>query len=80
MLQLAQPYLDALDLERPAAAAVRRFRRYLQGMGVVRPIMVALVDANLVNAVFNWILIFGTSAPRRWACADRPGPPSSRAW
>ena len=35
------------------------FRRYLQGMGVVQPIMIALVLANIVNVVFNWILIFG---------------------
>jgi MATE family multidrug resistance protein len=35
------------------------FRRYLQGMHVVRPIMVALVSANVVNAVGNWVLIYG---------------------
>src|SRR5262249_37770528 len=35
------------------------FRRYLQGMGVVRPVMIALVLANVLNACVNWILIFG---------------------
>ena len=35
------------------------FRRYLQGIHVVTPVMVALVSANLVNAVGNWILIYG---------------------
>jgi MATE family multidrug resistance protein len=35
------------------------FRRYLQGMHVVRPIMFALVSANFVNAAGNWILIYG---------------------
>lgn len=35
------------------------FRRYLQGMHVVRPLMFALVTANLVNIVVNWVLIFG---------------------
>ena len=35
------------------------FRRYLQGMHVVRPIMFALVSANVVNAIANWILIYG---------------------
>jgi MATE family multidrug resistance protein len=35
------------------------FRRYLQGMHVVRPIMFALVSANLVNAGANWVLIYG---------------------
>ncbi len=35
------------------------FRRYLQGMHVVRPIMVALISANVVNAAGNWVLIYG---------------------
>lgn len=35
------------------------FRRYLQGMHVVRPIMVALISANIVNAASNWVLIYG---------------------
>jgi MATE family multidrug resistance protein len=35
------------------------FRRYLQGMHHVTPIMVALVSANLVNAGVNWVLIYG---------------------
>ena len=35
------------------------FRRYLQGMHVVRPIMFALLSANLVNAGANWVLIYG---------------------
>ncbi len=37
------------------------FRRYLQGMHVVRPIMVALVSANAVNALGNWALIYGNA-------------------
>ena len=35
------------------------FRRYLQGIHVVRPVMIALISANLVNAAANWILIYG---------------------
>ena len=34
-------------------------RRYLQGVSRVRPVMVALVSANVVNALGNWILIYG---------------------
>ncbi|HET8547816.1 MAG TPA: MATE family efflux transporter [Bryobacteraceae bacterium] len=34
-------------------------RRYLQGMGLVRPVMFALVSANIVNAFGNWVLMFG---------------------
>ena len=35
------------------------FRRYLQALGVVRPVMLTLVAANLVNAAANWVLIYG---------------------
>jgi MATE family multidrug resistance protein len=34
-------------------------RRYLQAMNLVRPIMIALVAANVMNGVVNWIFIFG---------------------
>ena len=34
-------------------------RRYLQGIGVVKPVMFALVSANLVNLFGNWVLIYG---------------------
>lgn len=35
------------------------FRRYLQATGHVRPVTFALVTANLVNWLGNWILIYG---------------------
>jgi MATE family multidrug resistance protein len=35
------------------------FRRYLQGIGHVRPVMFVLVSANLVNWLSNWLLIQG---------------------
>jgi MATE family multidrug resistance protein len=35
------------------------FRRYLQGVHHVRPVTFALVSANLVNILGNWLLIYG---------------------
>jgi multidrug resistance protein, MATE family len=35
------------------------FRRYLQGVGRVRPVAFALITANLVNLAGNWALIYG---------------------
>jgi MATE family multidrug resistance protein len=35
------------------------FRRYLQGIGHVRPVMFVLVSANVVNWGANWLLIQG---------------------
>ena len=34
-------------------------RRYLQAMDRVLPVMLALLSANLVNVLVNWLLIFG---------------------
>jgi MATE family multidrug resistance protein len=34
-------------------------RRYLQGMKIVKPVMFALLTANLVNWAGNWIFIYG---------------------
>jgi MATE family multidrug resistance protein len=34
-------------------------RRYLQAIGLVRPVMVTLLVANVFNAVANWALIYG---------------------
>jgi MATE family multidrug resistance protein len=34
-------------------------RRYLQGIGLVKPVMFALLSANAVNLFGNWFLIYG---------------------
>jgi multidrug resistance protein, MATE family len=34
-------------------------RRCLQAMNMVKPVAFALVSANIINALFNWILIYG---------------------
>ena len=59
VLALTQPYLDVLAWSIPPLLLYASFRRYLQGMGVVRPVMIALVLANILNAFVNWLLIFG---------------------
>lgn len=34
-------------------------RRYLQAINLVRPVMLTLVSANVINAGANWLLVFG---------------------
>jgi MATE family, multidrug efflux pump len=53
------PYLDALIWSTPPLLVYFAFRGYLQGMNVVKPVMFALVSANLVNVAGDWALIFG---------------------
>jgi multidrug resistance protein, MATE family len=59
VLPLATSYLALLDLSLPALLIYAACRRYLQAVSIVSPVMFALISANLVNAFFNWVLIFG---------------------
>jgi MATE family multidrug resistance protein len=59
VLALSQPYLAILTWSLPPLLLYVAFRRYLQAMNLVRPVMFALVAANIVNAIANWILING---------------------
>ena len=56
---LARPYLEVIALSAAPLLLYAALRRYLQGIHVVRPVMYALVTANLVNAAANAILIYG---------------------
>jgi MATE family multidrug resistance protein len=56
---LAVRYLRVIGLSAVPLLLYATFRRYLQGIHVVRPVMFALLTANLVNAVANWMLIYG---------------------
>jgi MATE family multidrug resistance protein len=53
------PYLRALVWSTFPLLLFFAFRRYLQGMNVVKPVMFALVSANLLNFTGNWIFVFG---------------------
>jgi MATE family multidrug resistance protein len=60
--ELVEPmrgYLWALNWGTPPLLAYFTLRRYLQAMNVVHPIMFALISANIINAVFDWIFIYG---------------------
>lgn len=56
---LARPYARVVSLSALPIFLYATFRRYLQAINLVRPVMIALVSANLVNAAANWVLIFG---------------------
>ena len=56
---LVGSYLRVISFGAPPLLIYAALRRYLQGMHVVRPIVLALVSANLVNAGANWVLIYG---------------------
>ncbi len=59
VLALIRSYLEVVTWSVLPLLLYTAFRRYLQGMGVVRPVMSALIVANVANVFFNWVLIFG---------------------
>ena len=59
VLALIEPYLGILVWSMLPLLLYATFRRYLQAMSVVAPVMFALISANVINAVTNWILVFG---------------------
>src|ERR1700746_3637499 len=61
--RLAVPYMKALAIGLFPLMLYFAVRRCIQAMNMVRPVAFALVTANLVNAVGNWVLIYG-----KWGC------------
>jgi len=59
VLNQAIPYLRALTWGTLPLLLYFVFRRYLQGMNMAKPVMFALISANLVNLAGNWALIYG---------------------
>ena len=55
----AGAFIRTLSLSTLPLLLYGAFRRYLQGVGHVRPVMVVLISANLINWLFNWLLITG---------------------
>ena len=56
---LTRPYVLLLNWGTFPLMVYGGFRRYLQGVGRVRPVTFALISANLINLAGNWILIYG---------------------
>ncbi len=59
VLRQAIPYLKAIAWSTLPLLFYSGFRRYLQAMNLVKPVMFALVTANLMNVAVNWVLIYG---------------------
>jgi MATE family multidrug resistance protein len=68
VLALTIPYAKALAAGLLPLLLYFAVRRCLQAMNMVKPVAFALVSANIINALGNWILIYGKwGAPRMGA-------------
>jgi MATE family multidrug resistance protein len=59
VLGLAIPYTRALTVGLLPLLLYFAVRRCLQAMNMVKPVAFALISANIINALGNWILIYG---------------------
>ncbi len=59
VLSLTRDYFGVVAWSLLPLLLYAAFRRYLQATGSVRPVMIALMLANVVNAIVNWVFIFG---------------------
>jgi MATE family multidrug resistance protein len=59
ILSLAIPYTKALAVGLLPLLLYFAVRRCLQAMNMVKPVAFALVTANIINALGNWILVYG---------------------
>lgn len=59
VVPIARRYVEISAVGLPAFFIFVVLRQSLQAMLVVRPVLVAVVAANLVNVFANWVLIFG---------------------
>lgn len=60
------PFLRALVWSTLPLCIYFVLRRYLQAMGIVKPVMFALISANLVNLAGNWVFVYGHLGFRRF--------------
>lgn len=59
VVPMASRYVEISAIGLPAFFIFVVLRQSLQAMLVVRPVLLAVVAANAVNVVANWVLIFG---------------------
>jgi multidrug resistance protein, MATE family len=65
VMALFDPFLKALAWGLVPLLFYAAFRRYLQAIDLVKPVTFALVSANVVNVLGNWVLMYGHwGAPR----------------
>lgn len=79
VVPIADAYANGLILGVMPFYAFAVFRQSLQAMGSVRPIVLTVLAANVLNVGLNWVLIFGNlGAPKLGAVGSAWGTSVSR--
>lgn len=59
VIAMALPYYDTLVWGMLPIMIFCTFKQFLEGIGNTRTAMFVIITCNLINVLFNWILIFG---------------------
>jgi MATE family multidrug resistance protein len=59
VVKQAQSYSRLLGLSAIPSMIFSSYKQFIEGFSVMRPAMVVVLLANLINGIFNWLLIFG---------------------
>ncbi|MGE5458510.1 MAG: MATE family efflux transporter [Methanococcaceae archaeon] len=57
--RLAAVYLRIISFSILPVMIFQSFRQFIEGMSVMRPAMIIAIIANIINALGNWVLVFG---------------------
>ncbi len=56
---LAAPYAKLLGLSILPAMLFQTYKQFIEGLSIMRPAMIITLLANIINALVNWLLIYG---------------------
>jgi len=59
VVELATSYGELLAFSILPAMLFQTYKQFIEGLSIMRPAMVIVLIANLINGFVNWILIFG---------------------
>ena len=59
VVPLAISYTKILSFSAIPLMIFQTYRQFIEGLSIMRPAMIIVIAANLINALVNWILIFG---------------------
>lgn len=59
VVELAPSYAALIAISIVPMSFFQTFKQYIEGLAVMKPSMIVVLLANIVNVFFNWVLIFG---------------------
>jgi MATE family multidrug resistance protein len=59
VVPLAISYTKILSFGAIPLMIFQTYRQFIEGLSIMRPAMIVVIAANLINALVNWLLIFG---------------------